>query len=64
MNTIPSVTADAAIAPRTGSGSPQTQSQQRADAAPAVVADNAAAKADPGVMLKITPPVASRQGDV
>jgi hypothetical protein len=29
-----------------------------------VVADNAAAKADPGVMLKITPPVASRQGDV
>jgi len=64
MNTIPSVSADAAIAPRTGSGSPQTQSQQRADAAPAVVADNAAAKADPGVMLKITPPVASRQGDV
>lgn len=64
MNTIPSVTADAAIAPRTGSGSPQTQSQQRADAAPSVVSDNAAAQADPGVMLKITPPVASRQGDV
>ena len=64
MNTIPSVTADAAIAPRTGSGSPQTQAQQRADAAPSVVSDNAAAQADPGVMLKITPPVASRQGDV
>jgi len=64
MNTIPSVTADAAIAPRTGSGSPQTPSQQRADTAPTVVSDNAAAHADPGVMLKITPPVASRQGDV
>lgn len=63
MNTIPSVGPDTAIAPRTGSGSPQTPSQQRADAAPSVLSDNPSAAADPGVMLKITPPVQSRQGD-
>jgi hypothetical protein len=63
MNTIPTVGPDTAIAPRTGSGSPQTPSQQRADAAPSVLADNPATAADPGVMLKITPPVQPRQGD-
>ena len=63
MNTIPSVGPDTTIAPRTGSGSPQTPPQQRADAAPSVLSDNPATAADPGVMLKITPPVQSRQGD-
>ena len=60
MSLIGPVTQDAAIAPRTGSGSAQTQSQQRADAAPAVVSDNQAARADPGVMLKVVPPVQER----
>jgi hypothetical protein len=59
MNTIPTIGPDAAIAPRTGSGSPQTPPQQRADAAPAVLADSAA-KADPGVMLKVVPPAVPR----
>lgn len=63
MNTIPSVGPDTAIAPRTGSGSPQTPSQQRTDSAPAVLSDNPATAADPGVMLKIAPPVQARQGD-
>ena len=63
MNTIPTIGPDAAIAPRTGSGSPQTPPQQRADAAPAVLAD-AAAKADPGVMLKVVPPALPRDGSV
>ncbi len=63
MNTIPSIGPDAAVAPRTGSGSPQTPSQQRADAAPTVIADSAGASADPGVLLKVTPPVQPRQGD-
>jgi len=62
MNTIPSLGPDASISPRTGSASPQTPAQQRADTAPAVIADSAAG-ADPGVLLKITPPVQSRQGD-
>jgi len=60
LSLIGPVTQDAAIAPRTGSGSAQTQSQQRADAAPAVVSDNQAARADPGVMLKVVPPVQER----
>lgn len=63
MNTIPSIGPDTAIAPRTGSASPQTPPQQRTDAAPAVIADDPSAAADPGVMLKITPPVQPRQGD-
>lgn len=63
MNTIPTVGPDTAIAPRTGSGSPQTPAQQRADAAPSVLSDSPAAAADPGVTLKITPPVQARQGD-
>lgn len=64
MNTIPSVGPEPAIAPRTGSGSPQTTPQQRADVAPVVISDSGTARADPGVMLKITPPVGARQGDV
>jgi hypothetical protein len=63
MNTIPTVGPDTAVAPRTGSGSPQTPSQQRADAAPTVIADSGAASADPGVLLKLTPPVDPRQGN-
>jgi hypothetical protein len=63
MNTIPTIGPDTAVAPRTGSGSPQTPSQQRADNAPAVIADSGAASADPGVLLKVTPPVMTRQGD-
>lgn len=64
MNTIPSIGPDSAIAPRTGSGSPQTTPQQRTDAAPPVLSDSAAIIADPGVMLKITPPVTSRFANV
>lgn len=64
MNAIPSIGPEPAIAPRTGSGSPQTTPQQRADGAPVVVSDSSAARADPGVMLKIAPPVGARQGDV
>lgn len=60
MNTIPTVGPDASIAPRTGSGSPQTPPQQRADAAPAVLADSLT-KADPGVMLKLVAPVLSQE---
>lgn len=60
MNTIPTVGPDTSIAPRTGSGSPQTPPQQRADAAPAVLADSLA-KADPGVMLKLVAPVLSQE---
>jgi len=60
MNVIPTVGPDTAIAPRTGSGSPQTPPQQRADAAPSVLSDSAI-QADPGVMLKITPPVMPRE---
>lgn len=63
MNTIPTVGPDTAVAPRTGSGSPQTPSQQRADSAPTVISDSGAASADPGVLLKVTPPVLPRQGD-
>ena len=59
MNTIPTIGPDTAIAPRTGSGSPQTPPQQRADAAPAVLADSVA-KADPGVLLKLVPPAVPR----
>jgi hypothetical protein len=60
MNVIPAVGPDTAIAPRTGSGSPQTPPQQRADAAPSVLSDSAI-QADPGVMLKIIPPVMPRE---
>lgn len=60
MNTIPTVGPDTAIAPRSGSGSPQTPPQQRADAAPAILADSIA-KADPGVMLKLVAPVLSQE---
>ena len=63
MNVIPSVGPDTAIAPRTGSGSPQTPPQQRADAAPSVLSDSAI-QADPGVMLKITPPVMPRESNL
>lgn len=63
MNTIPSIGPDAGIGPRTGSASPQTPAQQRADSAPTVIADSGAAAADPGVMLKIAPPVQPRTGD-
>lgn len=59
MNTIPTIGPDAGISPRSGSANPQTPAQQRADAAPSVLSD-ATAKADPGVMLKITPPVVQR----
>ena len=62
MNSIPVVGPDSGIAPRTGSGSPQTPSQQRADAAPAVLSDTGVS-ADPGVMLKIAPPVLSRDAN-
>jgi len=64
VSVIGPVTQDAAIAPRTGSGSPQSQAQQRADAAPAVVADNAEARVDPGVMLKVVPPVQERSNSI
>lgn len=60
MNTIPVVSPDSGIAPRTGSGSPQTPSQQRADNAPTVLSDTGVS-ADPGVLLKIAPPVLSRE---
>lgn len=63
MNTIPTIGPDAGIAPRTGSGSPQTPAQQRADTAPTVISDSAAS-ADPGVLLKITPPVLPRNANV
>lgn len=64
MSLIGPVSQDAAIAPRTGSGSPQSQPQQRADAAPAVVSDSPAARADPGVMLKVVPPVQERTNNL
>lgn len=64
MNQIPSLGADTAIAPRTGSGSPQSTPQQRADAAPTVVADSPSARADPGVTLKVVPPPMSRDDGV
>jgi len=64
MNQIPSVGSDAAIAPRTGSGSPQSSPQQRADAVATVVADSISARADPGVMLKVVPPPQTREGGV
>ena len=64
MSLIGPVSQDAAIAPRTGSGSPQSQPQQRADAAPVVVSDNLAARADPGVMLKVVPPVQERTNNL
>lgn len=63
MNSIPLVGPDAGIAPRTGSGSPQTPSQQRADAAPTVLSDSGVS-ADPGVLLKITPPVLPRESNI
>ena len=63
MNTIPSIGPDAGIAPRSGSASPQTPAQQRADSAPTVLADSGAAAADPGVTLKVAPPVQPRAGD-
>ena len=63
MNTIPTIGPDAGIAPRTGSGSPQMPAQQRADTAPTVISDSAAS-ADPGVLLKITPPVLPRNANV
>ncbi|NDD11169.1 MAG: flagellar hook-length control protein FliK [Betaproteobacteria bacterium] len=63
MNTIPSVGPDTGIAPRSGSASPQTPSQQRADTAPTVLSDSPSAVADPGVLLKVTPPVQPRQGE-
>ena len=44
MNQIPSVGSDAAIAPRTGSGSPQSSPQQRADAVATVVSDSISAE--------------------
>ena len=64
LNTIPAIGPDTAIAPRTGSASPQSNPQQRADAAPSVLADSVATIADPGVMLKITPPVAARLANI
>lgn len=64
MNTIPAIGPDTAIAPRTGSASPQSNPQQRTDAAPSVLSDSVATIADPGVMLKITPPVAARLANI
>jgi len=63
MNSIPVVGPDAGIAPRTGSGSPQTPAQQRADTAPTVLSDTGVS-ADPGVLLKITPPVLARESNI
>jgi len=63
MNSIPVIGPDAGIAPRTGSGSPQTPAQQRADTAPTVLSDTGVS-ADPGVLLKITPPVLARESSI
>ena len=62
MNTIPTVSNDSALMPKTGSGSPQTPPQQRADAVPTVLSDSDAIRADPGVMLKVVPPTTPRDG--
>ena len=60
MNSIPSIGPDSAVAPRSGSASPQTPAQQRADAAPTVIDDSSSARADPGVLLKVVPPARGR----